>query len=251
VKHLVALGSSFAAGPGLPPYERRAAMRSTRNYAHLLAGEFGARLTDLTVSGATTATLLDEDQRILIVTFPPQVSGVPVDADVVTITAGGNDLNYIGSLAKAALTGWLRKPERAAAPPSVTDHVLQQAVDGLVRVVAAVRRRAPNARILLVDYLTVLGEQTSTSPQTPFTAETIEALRALGDQLVGVFTAAAQGSGAELVRVSAISVDHALGSAQPWVTGFSPRPARLPSVFHPNAAGMAAVADEIRRVLGS
>jgi len=29
---------------------------------------------------------------------PPQIDGVPADADVVTITAGGNDLQFAGAM---------------------------------------------------------------------------------------------------------------------------------------------------------
>src|SRR5438067_9178958 len=76
-RHVVALGSSFAAGPGIRPIADRAAGRSERNYAHLLAERLGAGLTDLTVSGATTATILEQSQRTLRHRFPPQLSGVP------------------------------------------------------------------------------------------------------------------------------------------------------------------------------
>jgi hypothetical protein len=58
-RHVASLGSSFAAGPGIGPVADRAARRSARNYPHLLAARLGAGLTDLTVSGATTATIID------------------------------------------------------------------------------------------------------------------------------------------------------------------------------------------------
>jgi lysophospholipase L1-like esterase len=45
------------------------------------------------VSGATTATIV-ERFRVLIRKLPPQLVGLPRDADLVTITAGGNDLRY-------------------------------------------------------------------------------------------------------------------------------------------------------------
>ena len=61
----------------IQPMEDRAAGRSARNYPHLLAQRLGARLTDLTVSGATTATILDTPQRILRHVFPPQLQGLP------------------------------------------------------------------------------------------------------------------------------------------------------------------------------
>jgi hypothetical protein len=83
------------------------AMRSARNYPHLLAERLGARLTDLTVSGVTTATILRTPQRVLGLGFPPQVSGVSPDVDLVTVTAGGNDVNYLGSVLRAAYAGRL------------------------------------------------------------------------------------------------------------------------------------------------
>lgn len=76
--HLIALGSSFAAGPAIHPLSSRQAMRSTLNYPNLLSRRLGASLTDRS--------------------FPPQVQGVTSDADVVTITAGGNDIGYIGGM---------------------------------------------------------------------------------------------------------------------------------------------------------
>ena len=76
--HYAALGSSFAAGPGIPPIANADAGRSARNYPHLLAQRLGARLTDLTVSGATTATILDEPQLTFTgASFPPQSGSLP------------------------------------------------------------------------------------------------------------------------------------------------------------------------------
>ena len=46
---MVALGSSFAAGPGVEPVLDRSAMRSGRNYAHLVADALGAVLVDATL----------------------------------------------------------------------------------------------------------------------------------------------------------------------------------------------------------
>ena len=252
-RHLAALGSSFAAGPGIPPVVDRAAGRSARNYAHLVAERLGAELTDLTVSGATTATILDRSQRVRPWrSVPPQLDGLPADADLVTVTAGGNDLGYIGGMMRTALAGRLadHRPTaaltgllRREAVHPVSDQQVDAATDGLVRIVAETRRRVPDARVILVDYLSVLGPQTRRSAQTPFTDEEVAVLGGTGDRVTEAFATAAENSGADLITVSAISRDHALGSAEPWVTGFS---ATLrPAPFHPNAAGMRAVADAI------
>jgi lysophospholipase L1-like esterase len=255
-RHVVALGSSFAAGPGIPPIVDRFAQRSGQNYAHLLADRLGARLTDLTVSGATTTTIVETPQRVLGRRFRPQLEGVPRDADLVTITAGGNDLKYSGSMMRLAWANWLRarRPTRrvgaalgANAIPTITPADVELAAAGLVRVVEGVRTTAPSTRVLLVDYLTVIGERTLPSAAFPMDEPDIVAFRSIADQLAEAFAAAARTSGAELVRVSEASRDHAVGSDDPWVGGFRARPTFVP--FHPNAAGMQAVADEILRTL--
>jgi len=251
-RHVASLGSSFAAGPGIRPVDHRMALRSARNYPHLLADRLGARLTDLTVSGATTATILHDPQRVLGLRFPPQVSGLAADVDLVTVTAGGNDLNYIGCVLRAAYAGRLsqraitrgvgRRLVRGGVPrPHQT--AIDAAAEGLAAIVTAVRTRAPHARVLLVSYLTVLEPDAPCTPDAPFTPDTRGALLAIADGLNEAFMKAATMTGAELVNIAQPSRGHGLGGAQPWVRGFSPfHPA---ASFHPNLTGMQAVTDAI------
>jgi len=103
--HITALGSSFAAGVSIPPQSGpKAAFRSEKNYAHLLAQKLDAKLTDLTISGATLKTIGEDPQTAIGETFAPQIEGLGEDVDVVTITAGGNDLGYIGDLCLDSLS---------------------------------------------------------------------------------------------------------------------------------------------------
>ena len=248
-EHIAALGSSFAAGPGIKPIVDRWAGRSGRNYAHLLAAMYGARLTDLSVGGATTSTMLDTEQRVLWHRFAPQVTGVPDDADLVTITAGGNDLNYAGSLIKAGYAGWFRRRAIAGVVPLASPELIAQAAGGLARVVDAARARAPRARVVLAQYPTIIGPHTGYGPAAPFDAGTLAEFRELGKQLDEAFEQAATKSGADLVRVGEASEDHAIGSAEPWVTGFKPSLTGA-AAFHPNAAGMVAIAELIEKQLG-
>ncbi|MBP2338049.1 lysophospholipase L1-like esterase [Saccharothrix coeruleofusca] len=251
-----ALGSSFAAGPGIPPIVDVDAVRSGRNYPRLLAKALGAELVDLSVSGATTATILDEPQLTMTgARFPPQIGGVPATADLVTITAGGNDLRFAGSL---LFTAWNRvDPDGPMARmlaadfpsgiPAPTREDVDRTAAGLVRVVERVRDKAPRARVVLVDYLTIIGA--GTSPGVPFEPAEVDALRDIQDALEAAYVAAAERTGAELVAVSRVSRDHALGSTAPWVQPFLPDLARTGASFHPNAEGMAVVAAEVEKAL--
>jgi lysophospholipase L1-like esterase len=259
-RHIASLGSSYAAGPGIKPMEDRGARRSARNYPHLLAERLGARLTDLTVSGATTDTIIDIPQRLFTHVFPPQLQGLPADADLVTITVGGNDLRYAGSMIRFGVAGrlsgrTLTRPlgalfARGGVPrPSVAD--VEQAARNLARIVTAIRGKAPGARILLVDYVTVIGPVTRPGPEVPFDDAALDALRRLGEKVAEVFAIAADMSAADLVKASERSREHALGSARPWVTGLPASLRGLDGAFHPNADGMSGVADTIIDYLAS
>ena len=238
----VALGSSFAAGPGIRPITHRRAGRSARNYAHQVAETLSLHLVDVTCSGATTADVL----RSWRGRQPPQIDAVTPDAKLVTITVGGNDIGYIGSLVRGSLLSRFRFLPRAwrHVDYSVQKQHYDTLIDSLVNVVRAVRSRAPGARILLVDYLTVLGTDAHTCRELPLDDDAISQARTTADGLATAFEAAAEQTAACLVRASAASVDHGVGSAEPWVTGWG----RMP--YHPTLAGMTAVAELVVAELG-
>ncbi|MEW9555287.1 GDSL-type esterase/lipase family protein [Nonomuraea sp. NPDC050783] len=271
----VAIGSSFAAGPGIPPIVERRAGRSGRNYPHQVADALGLRLTDVTRSGATTADVLEGRRGV-----PPQVGAVTAGTALVTITVGGNDLGYIGGLIKAGLAAAIARrldPQDRAdrsradrdradrdrggrlsrmAARWVRDRVSLE-VDGdrveaaeraMTAVGEAVRRRAPAARVLFVDYLTIVGscERAAVvpAPLLPLTPAELRQAARTAELLAAAFAAAAERSGAELVRASAASLGHGPLSPEPWVTGYEGsllrRKAAVP--YHPTLTGMTAVA---------
>jgi lysophospholipase L1-like esterase len=237
----VALGSSMAAGPGIRPYVRNAPFgsgRSTRNYAHLVAERLHLDLVDVTFSGATTSHLLAERQR----SAPPQIEALDGSEALVTITVGGNDVGYVPLLMAATLPrpARLLPAIRALLDRAEHERALGQVGESLSAVGTAVRRRAPRARVVFVDYLTLLPPEGVPAP--PLSAADAELSRYVGARLEEATAAAAPASGCELIRAGQASRNHHPWSADPWAVGAGwPLPWR-PAPFHPNAAGMRAVA---------
>lgn len=254
-RRMVALGSSFAAGPGLKPYDDKKAMRSLANYPHLVAESLGCDLTDATVSGATTSTILSESQRLLGRKFAPQIEAIHPDTDLVTLTAGGNDLGYLGGILGTALLYRLGRSRlgrpvatfiRAKKPLiTPTPQAVESATIGLVQIVEEVRRRAPRARVVLVDYLPIFDADTATGPQVPLHDNEIAHFRQVAAALSAAFAEAARRSGADLIPAGSFETGHGAGSADPWIFGM-----QLSGGFHPTYKGMEAVAHRVLAYLG-
>jgi hypothetical protein len=65
------------------------------------------------------------------------------------------------------------------------------------------------------------------------------------DGLAQACARASEQTGAEWFRASALSTGHAVGSHSPWVLRLEEDPRRLGASFHPNEAGMRAIADAL------
>ncbi len=92
----------------------------------------------------------------------PQIEALDGSEELVTITIGGNDVGYIPLLMAASLPAVVRRlPPIAARLRELFDRDARgKALDGieaaLHAVGAAVRQRSPRARVVFVDYLTLL-----------------------------------------------------------------------------------------------
>jgi lysophospholipase L1-like esterase len=248
VSRYVALGSSMAAGPGIRPGADGApfrAGRSARNYAHLVAEKLGLDLVDVTYSGATTANILTDSQH----GTPPQADALDGSEDLVTVTIGGNDAGYVPLLMAAGLPRFVRSLPlvggvvREMIDPTVRDRALVEVAESLKEVGRTLRQRSPRAKVLFVDYLTLLPP--AGTPAPPLSDVDVALGRRVADTLERLTAEAAADTGCEWVRAAEASRGHHAWSAEPWTTKFGlPLPGR-PAPLHPNASGMRAVADLI------
>ena len=243
----VALGSSMAAGPGIRPSADGApfaAGRSARNYPHLVAEKLGLDLVDVTYSGATTANVLTDPQH----GAPPQVEALDGSEDLVTVTIGGNDAGYVPLLFAAGLPRLARSVPllgsrlREQLDPSARDRALVDVAESLKEVGRTVRQRSPRAKVLFVDYLTLLPPA---GAAPPVSGVEVALGRRVADTLERLTGEAAADAGCEWVRVARASREHHAWSERPWTTKFGlPLPGR-PAPLHPNAEGMRAVTELI------
>jgi lysophospholipase L1-like esterase len=247
----VAMGSSFAAGPGIPTYvdtPSAPCARSDGNYAHQLAKRMNLALVDVGCSGGTTRHLLGPRDSI-----PPQLDALTADTRLVTITIGGNDLNYLGRLSAASCAGLAAETgvagKCAPIPPMPTEKDYADLRTRMDQIVAEVRKRSPSARLVFVDYFTIL-------PAGPLCRSTplgeAEAAKAhlIAARLADITAKTASAGKADLIRASALSAHHDACAADPWINGY-PRPDApiAGTAYHPNKPDMTAVADALEKLL--
>lgn len=263
----VALGTSFAAGPGILPKDEHGApllcMRSGANYPSLVAQSLGLQLADRTCSGATTSSILSNPQFLQP---KPQIEAVNQNTRLVTVTIGGNDVFYMRNLIAGScwfyprnvpwllwLSGWCRRvsAERVEAAFSTLPAGFDAIFEGI-------KRRSPNATVVVVDYLPVLPESgISICSGLALSSEDANQGRQVAARLAQITSDAAHRASALLVSASELGKGHDVCAHPPnqsWIFPFV-----FPKwliwgdgggfAYHPNEEGMKAVAREVVRTV--
>ena len=199
----VALGSSYAAGPGIPTRSGGICARSSHNYPSLVAAKLKLSLVDVSCSGATTANVLTTSQG----TNPPQIDAVTSDTSLVTFTVGGNDIGYTTTALSCGMGG-----AACTSDPAQLASSLATLKTSLTTMVSTIRSKASSARIVLVTYPRLVPP--TACPALNFTQE--------GDQVVG-----SMGQGVEQVFVEVAKTTHVL-LAEPYVIGQTHGPCAPP-----------------------
>jgi lysophospholipase L1-like esterase len=238
----VALGDSFSSGDGALGYipESGACRQSTNAYPRVLAAgripgvQIPSELIFYACSGAKVADVRNNQLPLFRTIDASSVK-------LVTITIGGNDVDFVRALATCYGGPF---PQRATVAclrqtPDVTRAITQQA--GPLRTLfRSIKASAPNARVLVLGYPDFFPQR-PTRDCLGFSATSQAWINTEEQVLNSVIQAAALQAGVEFISTYGAFVGHDICSSDPYVNGF-PAPTSNQLPFHPKPVGQAKLA---------
>jgi lysophospholipase L1-like esterase len=248
----VALGDSFTAAPGIPETDGSdGCLRSSHNYPSLVADrleeDYDVELADRSCSGADTSSLAGR-QVFGSSPLPPQLDALDRGTDLVTLSIGGNDfgvfLRLVGGCVSVAAQDPDGSPCRDAARQQgdLLDWTQTRIEGRLVAAIEAVRRRAPDAQVLVVGYPQLAPARDGCPDLLPLASGDLPFARHVNKSLTDNLARAAERTGTTYVDVWRASAGHDICSDEPWVNGQNAvEGGAIP--FHPLPAGQRAVAE--------
>ncbi len=239
----VSLGSSYAAGIGIGPGLLGAGGCgvSGRNYAHLVAEELELQLVDASCSGARTKHVLDTP----LGGSPPQIDWVTPDAALITVTIGGNDVGYVGSMIRCGDPTNVCTIDEAQ-----LDTDFRALSESLRTMFEQLQARAPRATVVLDTYpRLVYGEACAALSLDSAEAD---AIRSIGERLQRTFVEVSRSAGVAVADPYAAPGEHGPCAApgESWLDGKVSSDPSEGFPYHPNATGHRGMAELLLGALG-
>jgi lysophospholipase L1-like esterase len=215
----VALGDSYSSGVGTGSYDLSVSCgRSSRAYPALWAAQQGtSSFTFAACSGATTSSVRSS-----------QLGGLSAATDLVSITIGGNDADFVGSVLACRLGSDSACFSKLASATAFITGTLPGRLDATY---GDIRSRAPNARIVVLGYphLYKIGPCF-----LAISDERRRRINAVADTLATVTAGRAQAAGATFVDARGPYGGHEICSSSPWINGPT---WPITDSYHPNRSG--------------
>ncbi|WP_371029817.1 SGNH/GDSL hydrolase family protein [Pseudoclavibacter sp. JSM 162008] len=181
-REYIALGDSYSAGFGLVPFSEEPAagcFQALANFPHRIADSLGLTLDDRTCSGAVTADIRDVEQVTGAgASAPVQSASLSATTEIVTLSIGGNDLQFSDIAASCIAASSLGPLVADQTTPNcrskyvvsgggVEVDTLKDRIDSLVApaltsTFALITEKAPNAEIVVVGYPAITPDPTNT-----------------------------------------------------------------------------------------
>jgi lysophospholipase L1-like esterase len=250
----VALGDSYSAASGVLPPDPTAppeCLRSLLNYPHLIAGQIGSQLTDVTCGGAKTSDYFSSQYSGVA----PQLDALQKNTQLVTMTIGGNDSNLfidvIMDCGEAGLsTLGQGHPCEDRYGSSFDDTINNTTYPALVNALQAVHAKAPHATVAILGYPWILPPTVGCFDKIPVAEGDVPYVDNIEATLNNAVSRAAVATGTTYVDMSAVSVGHdacepiGVRWIEPVLQGTNP------VILHPNELGEAHMATQTMTVLG-
>jgi lysophospholipase L1-like esterase len=220
-----ALGDSYSSGVGTFVYDLASGtcLRSPRGYPQLwVNGHAVSSFRFVACGGATTADVLNN-----------QLGALNAGTDLVTITIGGNDAGFADTLTTCVFgsdTDCINKINSGRA------FVVNTLPGRLDATYAAIRARAPSARVVVLGYPR-LFETTSSCGVFGMSLTKRQALNAGADLLASVIAGRAAAAGFTFADARPRFAGHGVCASQPWINNFSIF--AIVESFHPTSTGYA------------
>lgn len=264
----VALGDSYSAGAGVTPglaAADQSCARSQRGFPMLLPGHVVADRAVVACAGATIADVLGPDATSSTPTHAgaaPQLDALDTNVDLVTLTVGGNDLDFAPAL-RFCVTHLECARDPYGGAPSLDAWVTQTlpAIRADLAVLyARLRDAAPLARIVVLGYPALFAQGELASDRTlscdlvalAFDASEREAIRAWGAALNATIRSEAEAAGLTFLPLDEVFRGHeACAGPDAWIEPVVFDPDLASGSFHPNAEGHAAIAATIQAAYGA
>lgn len=234
----VALGDSYVSGLGISPVVNEPCSRSGRNFPSLVAAALDASgFTDASCAGAKTTDLERSQAQV-----PAQLDAVTADTTLVTLgPVGGNDISFIPMIDRCRQVA-CGPDDFAAAQRAVAD-----LAPVYLRLIDAIRSRAPSATIVAVGYGTVLGGDACEG----LTNEQSQELQGVLDDLDDTLAAAAAARGVRFADPRILDWrGHTMcaAAADQWVRGIAAVDGDGDAA-HMTSVGMVQVAGVVEQVI--
>ncbi|MDN4613834.1 SGNH/GDSL hydrolase family protein [Leifsonia sp. F6_8S_P_1B] len=244
--HYVAMGDSYASGLGTraPLAYGNFCFQSPEAYSALLAtAEKVASYTSVACAQAVSNNI-DESAQTFFgffdVSTGPQLEALKPDTNLVTLSIGGNDLNFAQILIDCAFNEFFDNPSGACVGSIEAAETQARSAEfhqRLVQIYTAVKARvAPDARVLVIDYPRLF-----TTANTRLISDSSRArMNAAVDVADEAIRSAAAEAGVTFVDVRDRFMGHGAmrgGSPNAWINDVDPL--QLINIMHPTAAGHA------------
>jgi lysophospholipase L1-like esterase len=217
----VALGDSYSSGVGAPPYLSGGCSRSNNSYAAQWAATHTvSSFSFAACSGATTGDVQAS-----------QLAAVNANTDLVTITIGGNDVGFVNTLVNCTLGGDQACVTAVNNGITASNTTLPAKLDATY---AAIRARAPQARVVVLGYPRLVSPTGSCGLFNLSTAKRT-ALNNGADVLSGVIGARAAAAGFTYLDARGPFTGHGACGPSPWINRFNLL--AIGDSYHPNTAG--------------